>query len=737
MLKTKKQKSIITLVAATALSCGMAIAFSVNNTTVAKADTFDSFTIAGAQLRVDDAGLRFVMQMGADTYATYSKDSAYTSGVLVIPEWLLGDDELEIVSDESLNYENIQFDAEYIPYSVENAYRFNAVLKGIPDTQYGTKLCARGYIMDANGEVVAYTDTITRNVSYVASEYVDDYAEETVEYQNVESYIVKAYNSLTGENATCFEDLQMELTMNDINTIMADNDNGEFSNEVKTVLEELFPITYSVAEGTENVSIDEETGVVTANAKGKATVEASTCCGVLTASYNLAVMDDILWNIGSGYKNGEYKKYNAPSDFYADQMMMYAKANINAKKYITTGELVEYVAEKEGKTDVLSYSTNNSNIFFQPHLEYTKEEIKMLLDFGYDRLTIPVYVEVDPSNIPEKYAAGLDRMDVWTPNYKITDTNEEYCGYPGYNKKISHYTQRSLMFNQWNQLSLSLQLVYDNYEEFTKYDLTATGARSWALFSVQLIEQGGSEVNFAKTFYFGNIVLEKNNFVAESEKGYAIDITNPEVLDKIAFAKQNVVAAASTDFYVAMYGQTSITEGTVAGKTGTFLTLTNVDYARGGICAQAGDSLQRGNETQSLFFGSIMTKDELLALEQAGYTKLSFAMNYQTIDTVYSKTQTEVTKPYITSRDGDVLTGNQTTMEKTEQWYKFSISIDTLINQYDEYFTDTKPYCCMDSSTGKAYTDTKMYHHSIFQAANLNKTGAIVSLYIADLMFVK
>ena len=734
MLKSRKQKSIVTLVVATALSCGMAIAVSTQNPTVAKAEGFDSFTMLGAQLRVDDAGVRFVMEMGADTYEQYSKDDAYTSGVLVIPEWLLGDNDLEV---GSLDYEDIVFDTTYEAYAKDGGYRFNAVLKNIPNTEYDTKLCARGYIKDSEGEVVAYTDTITRNVSYVASEYVDDYAEETVEYQNVESYIVKAYNSLTGENATCFEDLQMELTMNDINTIMADNENGEFSNEVKTVLEELFPITYSVSEGTENVSIDEETGVVTANAKGKATVEASTCCGVLTSSYDFTVMDNVLWNIGSGYKNGEYKEYNEPSDFYADQMMMYAKANINAKKYITTGEQVEYVAEKAGKTDVLSYSTNKSNIFFQPHLEYTKEEIKMLLDFGYDRLTIPVYVEVDSSNIPEKYAVGLDRMDVWTPNYRITNTNEEYCGYPGYNKKISHYSQRSLMFNQWNQLSISLQLVYDNYEEFTKYDLTATGARSWTLFSVQLIEQGGSEVDFAKTFYFGNIVLEKNNFVAESEKGYAIDITNPEVLDKIAFVKQNVKAAASTDFYVGMYGQTSITEGTVAGKTGTFLTLTNIDYSRGGICDHLSSEKVRGNDTQSLFFGSIMTKDELVALQQAGYTKLSFTMNHQTKDTVYSKTQTGVTKPYITSNDGAVLTGHQTTMAKTEQWYKFSISIETLINQYDEYFTDTKPYCYFDPETTSKYTDTTKYHHSIFQAASLQTTGAIVTLYIADMMFVK
>lgn len=731
MLKTKKQKSIITLVAATALSCGMAIAFSVNNTTVAKADTFDSFTMAGAQLRVDDAGLRFVMQMGADTYATYSKDSAYTSGVLVIPEWLLGDDELEIVSDESLNYENIQFDAEYIPYSVENAYRFNAVLKGIPDTQYGTKLCARGYIMDANGEVVAYTDTITRNVSYVASEYVDDYAEETVEYQNVESYIVKAYNSLTGENATCFEDLQMKLTMNDINTIMADNDNGEFSNEVKTVLEELFPIAYSVAEGTENVSIDEETGVVTANAKGAAKIKASTCCGVLTASYDFTVMDNVLWNVGSGYSNGVYKEYANERDFFAAQMTIYANAHIAGKKSITTAETVEYVEEKAGKADLVAYTTKVSNLFMQPHLEYTKKEIKTLLDFGYDRIIVPVYVEVDAANIPAEFTAGLDRMDVWTPNYRITDSNEKYCGYRAYNTQVAHYTQRSLFFNQWNEVTVSLQLLYDNYEEFTKHDVWADGSPSWTLFSMQLMKQDNSACNFTKTFYFGNIKVEKNTFVAETEAGYAIDFTAPDVLDKITYARQNVYDG-DTNFGVGMYGRVDVTSGTIAGKEGTFLTLTNIDYTRGGIYDIATNTKKRGVDTASLFFGSIITKDQLLALKESGYTKFTFKLNRQVVETAYSASGTDMANPYISSYDSLFSTNK---LVNVKAWSNFEIPLQTLIDQYDYFFTDTKPYSFKDPAGG-TYSDKSKYHHSIFQSTEMN-TGEIISLYVADLMFTK
>lgn len=735
MLKTKKQKSIITLVAATALSCGMAIAFSANHTMVAKADTFNSFTMAGAQLRVDDAGLRFVMEMGADTYATYSKDSAYTSGVLVIPEWLLGDEELEIVSDESLNYENIQFDAEYIPYATENAYRFNAVLKGIPDTQYGTKLCARGYIMDDSGAVVAYTDTITRNVSYVASEYVDDYAEETAEYQNVESYIVKAYNSLTGENATSFEEMQMTLTMNDINTIMANNENGAYSNEVKTVLEELFPVSYAVSEETENIAVDGETGIITANAKGVATVEATACCGKLSVSYDLTVMDNVLWNVGSGYSNGVYKEYANARDFFAAQMTIYANAQIAGKKSIIGTETVEYVEEKAGKANLVAYTTQVSNLFLQPRLEYTKEEIKTLLDFGYDRLIIPVYVEVDSANIPAELTAGLDRMDVWTPNSKITDTDEKYCGYRGYNNQIAHYTQRSLFFNQWNDVTLSLQLIYDNYEEFTKHDVYASGSPSWTLLSIQLMTQNNQWVNFEKTFYFGNATVAQNTFVAETEAGYAIDFTAPDVLDKIVLAQQNATAAASTDFAVGMYGRVDVTSGTIAGKTGTFLTLTNIDYARGGVYEQASNTAsKRGNATQSLFFGSIMTKEQLLALKDAGYTKMSFNVNRQVVETAYSVSGTDIAQPYINSRD-NLFDSNRLVNEKA--WTKVEISLQTLIDQYDNFFTDSKPYCIMDPSTNKAYTDTTKYHHSIFQLTNMNDYGEIVSVYVADLMFVK
>jgi len=127
-------------------------------------NSYEGFKIDGASIRNSNpTGLRFETSVPE----TLKNEEGYSFGTLIIPASILGNAELIKTTENVLDVKAEKW--------AEGENRFFAVLVGngftdFPESKYNEQIVARSYAKNADGEVVYYTDEISRSVAKVASE---------------------------------------------------------------------------------------------------------------------------------------------------------------------------------------------------------------------------------------------------------------------------------------------------------------------------------------------------------------------------------------------------------------------------------------------------------------------------------------------------------------------------------------------------------------------------------------
>ena len=148
----------------------------LNNETVYAAEGTSVFEVKSVSLRIPDAtygkGMRFTIVMDKDTYTT--EDVAnLTTGLLVIPEYALGNEELTVDLQNAtlMNVTNVSW-TESADGTMMQIYLH---LYGVPADQYTTDVCVRAYVDDGDEATEPiYTDVATSSVAKAADWLYDN-----------------------------------------------------------------------------------------------------------------------------------------------------------------------------------------------------------------------------------------------------------------------------------------------------------------------------------------------------------------------------------------------------------------------------------------------------------------------------------------------------------------------------------------------------------------------------------
>ena len=157
-----------------------------------------AFRMLGASVRLaedEKNGIRFAAGATKEFYESTLKNAA-ESGILVLPDDLLGESELNAETAESLGAKKAEIsDLWRQDKENENEYIAAAYLYDIPISSYTRNICARAYYKTAEGEYV-YADPVARSFNYVAQAALNDSeAEWSAEEQSLlNGYLVKGYD---------------------------------------------------------------------------------------------------------------------------------------------------------------------------------------------------------------------------------------------------------------------------------------------------------------------------------------------------------------------------------------------------------------------------------------------------------------------------------------------------------------------------------------------------------------
>lgn len=135
----------------------------------------------------DLSGLRFSAYV-EEAYTSENATAEY--GMLLIPEKMLGDEELTVATVGAVNKKSEVWRAvsDKVGYK-----KFSTVLYAIPETDYGTVVAVRAYIKDGD-EYVYSSETILRSVGQVASYAL---AEGDIKESELLAYVDGALENLT------------------------------------------------------------------------------------------------------------------------------------------------------------------------------------------------------------------------------------------------------------------------------------------------------------------------------------------------------------------------------------------------------------------------------------------------------------------------------------------------------------------------------------------------------------
>lgn len=157
-----------------------------------------AFRMLGASVRLaedEKNGIRFAAGATKELYESTLKN-AVESGILVLPDDLLGESELNVETAESLGAQKADI-SDLWRQNKENAneYIAAAYLYDIPVSSYTRNICARAYYKTSAGEYV-YADPVARSFNYVAQAALNDSeaAWSAEEKSLLNGYLVKGYD---------------------------------------------------------------------------------------------------------------------------------------------------------------------------------------------------------------------------------------------------------------------------------------------------------------------------------------------------------------------------------------------------------------------------------------------------------------------------------------------------------------------------------------------------------------
>ncbi|MBQ7368694.1 MAG: hypothetical protein IJW60_03180, partial [Clostridia bacterium] len=288
-MKKNSRKVTLASVFACALLASSLGALNVNVASAVATEPEKFTMVDGASLRLENTdenipfGMRFKTEVDPAWYDSLTNPQVYT---VLLPTDMLGEAELTAETDDAVI---VDIDESKI-YTVfagtdEEAYRFNAVLKNIPEDGYTREISVRSYITADNLDNPVYTPLATDSYSSVARSVTKvadlaltkDIDENTDKYSAVEKYLIKGIEAngtglmIGGEGGY----LGAKLAYNE-----------GISDAVKAHLDAKYPLAY--ASDNEVAATIDEFGVLTAgDTEGTANITVS--CAALGLEKTVAV----------------------------------------------------------------------------------------------------------------------------------------------------------------------------------------------------------------------------------------------------------------------------------------------------------------------------------------------------------------------------------------------------------------------------------------------------------------
>lgn len=272
--------------------------------------------VEGASLRLEDAtkgvefGMRFKTEVNKAWYDTLVNPQVVT---LLLPTDMLEDAALEANAYTAAVAVDVDEEKKYVvgANTETETYRFNVVLKDVPDDEYATEISARSYITADNLTTPLYTPLATdsysstaRSVVKVADSAINkDIEDGTDKYSAVDKYLVSGITA----NGT---GLMLGGAGGYLGAKLAYNDG--VSEDVQTRLDAKYPLAY--ASDNESAATIDENGKLTAgDTEGTANVTVSNAALGLTKTVavkaytptygELINFDAIDWTTITNYNN--------------------------------------------------------------------------------------------------------------------------------------------------------------------------------------------------------------------------------------------------------------------------------------------------------------------------------------------------------------------------------------------------------------------------------------------------
>lgn len=288
-MKKNLRKVTLASIFACALLTGSLGALNVNVASAVATEPEKFTMVDGASLRLENTdenipfGMRFKTEVDPAWYDSLTNPQVYT---VLLPTDMLGEAELTAETDDAVI---VDIDESKI-YTVfagtdEEAYRFNTVLKNIPEDEYTREISVRSYITADNLDNPVYTPLATDSYSSVARSVTKvadlaltkDIDENTDKYSAVEKYLIKGIEA----NGT---GLMIGGAGGYLGAKLAYNEG--ISDEVKAHLDAKYPLAY--ASDNEVAATIDELGKLTAgDTEGTANITVS--CAALGLEKEVAV----------------------------------------------------------------------------------------------------------------------------------------------------------------------------------------------------------------------------------------------------------------------------------------------------------------------------------------------------------------------------------------------------------------------------------------------------------------
>ena len=373
------------------------------NLNSATAEAGNGFYMDGASVRVmDPSGIRFHT-------VVENKVDGYTYGTLLIPEADFTGDALTVATPNVVDIPAINWKSETEYTTALGGIVKEGVISNFPKSKYNSSILARSYAKDANGAVVAYTDTTSRTMAQVASIALTDTTEDKITDETARAYLTGICDYVLGEDGFALAQTSVNVMVGetlDLTSVFATNNGNE---GLKAI--------WSVLEGADYVTVqNDQLGAMTAiSAKAEGTAVLMATIG----SYEVELTVNAKAREVAANEVVDFK--------YASDL---SRAKVENAGNI---EAIEYLDEYEGANGVVKVTHKGwSNLAFDPLKSMSEYE-------SYDYLVVRVYLNADDIYSQALYIAGY-KFDHCTTTKVANGVWKDY------------YFDAQLFLTQWQDL---------------------------------------------------------------------------------------------------------------------------------------------------------------------------------------------------------------------------------------------------------------------------------------------